>query len=218
MRYSVMYAVMSVVMLIAVCGGMAQDAEAWPWSGPGNYDDCIIDAMKGVTSDVAVKAIERACRNKFPELTYKEPPKEPTSSRLPSDAVKNITGSATWNGRLITGKISNNDESWCLKAITIKIVPKEAAKKAELSQSCVMTSLTSRQPIGNSGNSYTDEQFSKWLDQAFPHWCRGIQPSSEGPFTCSGISAPEGAFMFDWYITDVQGYQDPRGRWWYRWW
>jgi hypothetical protein len=34
---------------------------------PSNYDECIIDAMKGVSSDVAARAIIESCRNLFPE-------------------------------------------------------------------------------------------------------------------------------------------------------
>lgn len=32
--------------------------------GPSNYNECIIDAMKGVTSDVAARAIKQSCRDK----------------------------------------------------------------------------------------------------------------------------------------------------------
>ena len=35
-------------------------------SGPSNYDECIIDAMKGVSSDVAARAIIESCRSLFP--------------------------------------------------------------------------------------------------------------------------------------------------------
>jgi hypothetical protein len=35
--------------------------------GPSNFDECVLDAMKGVTSDVAARAIYASCRNKFPE-------------------------------------------------------------------------------------------------------------------------------------------------------
>jgi hypothetical protein len=34
---------------------------------PSNYDECVIDAMKGVSSDVAARAIIESCRNLFPE-------------------------------------------------------------------------------------------------------------------------------------------------------
>ena len=35
--------------------------------GPDNYDECILESMKGVTSDVAARLIHRSCRNKFPK-------------------------------------------------------------------------------------------------------------------------------------------------------
>jgi hypothetical protein len=34
--------------------------------GPNNYEECVLDNMKGVTSDQAARAIQQACREKFP--------------------------------------------------------------------------------------------------------------------------------------------------------
>ena len=34
--------------------------------GPSNYDECITDSMKGVSSDVAARAIISSCQNQFP--------------------------------------------------------------------------------------------------------------------------------------------------------
>ena len=34
--------------------------------GPSNYEDCIIEGMQGVASDVAAVAVRSACREKFP--------------------------------------------------------------------------------------------------------------------------------------------------------
>jgi hypothetical protein len=36
-------------------------------SEPSNYDECILDAMRGVSSDVAARAIMESCRNLYPE-------------------------------------------------------------------------------------------------------------------------------------------------------
>lgn len=36
-------------------------------AGPSNYDECILDSMKGVSSDIAAQAIISSCRNLFPE-------------------------------------------------------------------------------------------------------------------------------------------------------
>ena len=35
--------------------------------GPSDYDECILEGMKGVTSDLAAQAIVISCRAKFPE-------------------------------------------------------------------------------------------------------------------------------------------------------
>jgi len=35
--------------------------------GPSTYDECITESMKGVSSDVAARAIISSCRNQFPE-------------------------------------------------------------------------------------------------------------------------------------------------------
>lgn len=35
--------------------------------GPDNYDDCVLESMKGVTSDKAASFIRTSCRNKFPK-------------------------------------------------------------------------------------------------------------------------------------------------------
>lgn|SRR5574337_1024859 len=34
--------------------------------GPGSYDDCILENMKGVTNEIAAKAIIQSCRKQFP--------------------------------------------------------------------------------------------------------------------------------------------------------
>lgn len=44
--------------------------------GPSNYDDCILQSMKGVTSDSAAYAITRACKEKFPSKISKKNSRE----------------------------------------------------------------------------------------------------------------------------------------------
>jgi hypothetical protein len=36
-------------------------------AGPSNYDECILESMKGVSSDIAAQAIISSCRNLYPE-------------------------------------------------------------------------------------------------------------------------------------------------------
>ena len=35
--------------------------------GPTNYNDCILESLKGVQNTFVAREIKRACRNKFPE-------------------------------------------------------------------------------------------------------------------------------------------------------
>jgi hypothetical protein len=46
-------------------------AFAWSLFGPKSYEDCVINNMKGVSSDDAARAIRNACRKKFPPVEKK---------------------------------------------------------------------------------------------------------------------------------------------------
>ena len=50
------------VPLVLLCPAIGHGEE----SGPSNYDECIVDALKGVSSDVAARAIIESCGNLFP--------------------------------------------------------------------------------------------------------------------------------------------------------
>jgi len=53
-------------LLIFLLVGYAETSSAQLF-GPRNYEDCIIEGMQGVTSDVAARAVQAACFNKFRE-------------------------------------------------------------------------------------------------------------------------------------------------------
>ena len=69
------------------------NASAAGWFGPSNYSECVIDGMKGVSSDVAARAVSNACAAKFPakkpELPAKNPV-QPRESKLPGSALLKI--------------------------------------------------------------------------------------------------------------------------------
>ena len=48
--------------------------------GPSNYDECITDSMRGVSSDVAARAIIESCRNLFPEPEHEAAPQAATAT------------------------------------------------------------------------------------------------------------------------------------------
>jgi hypothetical protein len=53
-----------VIFVLSIIGPNHQTAMAG-WFGPSNYDECILDGMKGVTSDLAARAVAGACARKF---------------------------------------------------------------------------------------------------------------------------------------------------------
>ena len=58
--------------------------------GPDNYDECILKGMRGVVSDVAARAIQDACRNKFPETqpeSRRDSRPEPTQQAVVPNAL-----------------------------------------------------------------------------------------------------------------------------------
>mgnify|MGYP001588043492 FL=1 len=57
-------------------------------SDPSNFDECIIDAMRGVSSDVAARAIIESCGNLFTESKPEAAPQAaPASDPAPAAAV-----------------------------------------------------------------------------------------------------------------------------------
>ena len=50
--------------LFACCFMLPMSANAGLF-GPGNYEECVLDNMKGITSDQAAGAVAAACRSKF---------------------------------------------------------------------------------------------------------------------------------------------------------
>ena len=54
--------------------------------GPSNYDECITESMKGVSSDVAARAIIESCRNLFPESRSDAAPEDvPAAAPTPAE-------------------------------------------------------------------------------------------------------------------------------------
>jgi len=58
------------------------------WFGPSNYDECLLDNMKGVASNTAAVAIAQACRSKFP-LPPPPPPKPKSAEELAKEKEEN---------------------------------------------------------------------------------------------------------------------------------
>ena len=110
MRFGVVGTV-SLLILPMLLPGLAGGA------APSDYDECILESMKGVKSDLAATSIIRSCRNKFPDM-----PKEESKSRvLSSKEINQLTGRAGLAGIYFSGKIYNGNANITISEITIQI-------------------------------------------------------------------------------------------------
>ena len=65
---------------------------------PSNYDECITETMRGVSSDIAARAIIESCRNLFPKAPSEEPaPAAPAPSPAPAAAPAPLESAAARN-------------------------------------------------------------------------------------------------------------------------
>lgn len=92
--------------------------------GPGDYDECILDSMKGVNSNVAARAVMLSCRAKFPE-------KRPYDAELSAQDRANVTGRAGINYGHLRGHIYNGNSDYTVTQVTIALTPKSEKKSAE---------------------------------------------------------------------------------------
>jgi hypothetical protein len=85
--------------------------------GPSDYDECILEGMKGVTSDVAAQLIRQSCQKKFPKKTH-----EDNSVELPSSALEKIEGKAGVAGNgYYEGIIFNGNREWHITSLTVRL-------------------------------------------------------------------------------------------------
>ena len=67
------------VLLVLLCPPLSHGDS----SDPSNYDECILDAMRGVSSDVAAQAIIDSCRNLYPEAQPEAAPRAAAPPQSP---------------------------------------------------------------------------------------------------------------------------------------
>lgn len=87
----------------------------WPF-GPSNYEECIAKEMKGVSSDVAARAIITSCRKRFP-ITKKQ---KKAGTKMPQEETSKVTGTLQSSYSGYTANIYNG-ASWTLTDLFINI-------------------------------------------------------------------------------------------------
>ena len=96
--------------------------------GPSNYDECITESMKGVTSDVAARAIIKSCRKRFPKKQKKCPP----SRDLSNEQLSKITGRAGLSfGNYYAGDLYNGNRDFTITEISVNVTTKIGGKKVQ---------------------------------------------------------------------------------------
>ncbi len=86
--------------------------------GPENYDQCILESMKGVTSDLAAQTIAFSCRQEFPE-------EEKSRAPLTSEQLRKIerTGGEWRNSGSIVLDVYNANDV-CIGSLVYRITIK----------------------------------------------------------------------------------------------
>lgn len=117
--------------------------------GPSSYEDCILDSMKGVTSDDAARLVQLACREKFPvsygatpltadELSKVELSEAQLGNRVPAAqysaaAVKKIEESG-FNTLSFTAR--NVSDSLTVTSLTIRVQDDVGGTSREYTLAC----------------------------------------------------------------------------------
>ena len=86
------------------------------FGGQNDYDSCILESMKGVTSDVAARMIRNSCRQKFPEKAKEDAVLLPQSAKQKIDGKGNGSSSGYFRGTLFNG-----DNEWTVTSIEVRI-------------------------------------------------------------------------------------------------
>lgn len=105
------------IVLLCLQSGISN---AWTLFGPKDYDECILQGMRGVTSDTAAAHIARSCRAKFPAAEQEVSCKQVEFNALEMEAVTTdveITGDGTY----ISVNVYNGNRNKSVKELEIEL-------------------------------------------------------------------------------------------------
>jgi hypothetical protein len=87
------------------------------WFGASNYDECILESMKGIESDTAAREIRYSCQSKFSSNTKKE-----SYAKLTPDELSLLTGRAGYSGNgSFAGKLYNGNNEITVRNISFRV-------------------------------------------------------------------------------------------------
>ncbi len=95
------------------------------WFGPSNYAECILESMKGVTSDRAATLVARSCREKFPDKPQKK------TRELSSSELGQVTGRAGMESYIsrFKGNLYNGNTSVTVTQVSVGVTTKIDGKE-----------------------------------------------------------------------------------------
>lgn len=93
--------------------------------GPSNFDDCVLDSMKGVTSDVAARSIYQSCRQKFPEKQVKNNARNLSDREL---SMLTGRGGPAQVGNYFSVNLLNGNKDLTVSAVTLAVTTKISGK------------------------------------------------------------------------------------------
>lgn len=85
--------------------------------GPSDYDECILESMKGVGSDKAASLIEKSCLSKFPT----ESEKQEATRELSQDEISLLAASVVPIANGIYFRLFNNNNNIKVKEIVLEL-------------------------------------------------------------------------------------------------
>lgn len=108
-----------IILLLCACPSLA--LADW-FSSPKNYDECVLENMKGTTSDLAAKAIYVSCRNKFPVATLKPVTLSASDlAKVTGSFVKSVPDYFSDGGPSVHFSIYNGSP-WSLYTIVFRVI------------------------------------------------------------------------------------------------
>jgi len=92
--------------------------------GPSNYDECVLNSMKGVTSDTAAGLIARSCRKKYPEDKVKK-----NVRSLSEGELKNLTGRGAPYRDYFSVDLLNSNSKVTVSQVTVAVITRIGGKE-----------------------------------------------------------------------------------------
>ena len=94
------------LLILTLFFSTQSSAQLW---GPKNYEDCVLQGMKGISSDHAARVVQIACLEKFPKKEIPTPQKKTAKCSVSNNTCRLRLFNGTLSCRLKDERMSNTD-------------------------------------------------------------------------------------------------------------